>query len=402
MNSTRKPRGLILAAAAFAITAAAGTAQAQDRVIKITGYGAKTGVLRQFGINSEAAMRASAEQINKAGGVKLADGSHAKIVVDYHDDRCNVEEGLAVTRRIASSDALAAIGTTCSSVVESVFGALQKKAGDPADAGLQLPIFTDVAMKIGLTKSSEWAFRNIPDEIGMYNNLFAWVKANHPTLKTVYGGVEEDFVHSRQTWYSVMKERAAAAGYDMKGEAKWLVDDTNFTGQVRQMKEVNADVVVISAHPYTACGVMKEMSRQGVKPKLIVGLTSIATPETLETCGKEAEGVLIPTSFAPVTPSAQQAAAATKAYGGYSDLHSMAAWENMYALKKVIETTGVQGRPDTVKADRIKIRDGLAAMQQTEGLLGTLQRTKDREAVKPYVLVSAKAGNWQVVSRPAN
>ncbi|MBA2672706.1 ABC transporter substrate-binding protein [Ramlibacter sp.] len=403
MKSTKQPRGLLWAAAAFAITAVAGGAHAaEERVVKITGYGSKTGVLRQFGINSEAAMRASAEQINKAGGVKLADGTRARIAVDYYDDRCNVEEGLAVTRRIASSDALAAIGTTCSSVLESIFGALQKKAGDPNDAGLQLPIFTDVAMKIGLTKPSEWAFRNIPDEIGMYTKLFAWVRTNHPAVKTVYGGVEEDFVHSRQTWYSVMKERAAAAGYDMKGEAKWLVDDSNFAGQVRQMKEVNADVVVISAHPYTACGVLKEMSRQGVKPKLLVGLTSIATPETLDTCGKEAEGVLIPTSFAPVTPAAQAAAAATKAYGGYSDLHSMAAWENMLALKKVIETSGVQARPDTVKADRIKIRDGLAAMQQTEGLLGPLQRTKDREAVKPYVFVEANAGNWRVVNRPAD
>ena len=50
-------------------------ALAQERTVKITGFGAKSGVVRVFGINSEAAMKAAAEEINKAGGVTLGDGS---------------------------------------------------------------------------------------------------------------------------------------------------------------------------------------------------------------------------------------------------------------------------------------------------------------------------------------
>ena len=47
------------------------------------------------------------------------------------------------------------------------------------------------------------------------------------------------------------------------------------------MKKANADVVAISAHPFTTCGVLKEMQRQGVKPKVLVGLTSSSSLETL-------------------------------------------------------------------------------------------------------------------------
>ncbi|MBM3385271.1 MAG: ABC transporter substrate-binding protein, partial [Betaproteobacteria bacterium] len=82
-------------ALAFA-AGAASTAQAQEKSIRISGFGAKSGVVRSFGINGEAAMLAAADQINKAGGVKLADGSKAKIVVDYYDDRCTAEEGISV------------------------------------------------------------------------------------------------------------------------------------------------------------------------------------------------------------------------------------------------------------------------------------------------------------------
>lgn len=388
-------------AAAFGATslAAAGTAAAQERTVMIAGFGAKSGVVRSFGINSEAAMRAAAEQINKAGGIKLGDGTRGRVAVEFYDDRCNAEEGISVIRRIAGTPAVVAVGPTCSNVAEPLFGILQKKVGDASDTGLQFPVFTDVAIKVGLAKISEWAFRNVPNEFTMYSSLFNYIRTEHPDAKTVYGGVEEDFAHSRATWYSVMKDRAGANGFKVLGESKWLLNDTNFATQVREMKKANADIVAISAHPFTTCGVLKEMQRQGVRPKLLVGLTSSSSLETLEGCAKQAEGMVIPTSFAPVNPQAVAAAQATAKFKGSADLHSMAAWENMFILKGVMESEGIMARPDTVQADRRKIRDGLAKLRTTEGLLGVTKR-EEREAEKPYLFVHAKKGQWVVLHNP--
>ena len=388
-------------AAAFAATAvAAPGAYAQDKTIRISGFGAKSGVVRSFGINSEAAMLAAADQINKSGGVKLADGSKARIVVDYYDDRCTAEEGISVARRMAGTDSLVGVGPTCSNVAEPLFGILQKKAGDASDSGLQFPIFSDVAIKGGLAKISEWSFRNVPNEMTMYSSLFYWLKQTHPDLKTVFGGVEEDFAHSRATWYVVMKDRATANGYAIAGETKWLLADTNFATQVREMKKANADIVAISAHPFSTCGILKEMQRQGVKPKLLVGLTSTSSLETMQGCAKQAEGMMIPTSFAPVTKEGKAAAEATAKFKGSADLHSMAAWENMFILKEVMESEKISGNPKDVQADRRKIRDGLAKLKVTHGLMGDTKRTEDREADKPYLFVQAKGGNWTVLHNP--
>jgi branched-chain amino acid transport system substrate-binding protein len=374
-------------------------AAAQERTVKIAGMGAKSGVVRSFGVNSEAAMRAAADQINAAGGVKLGDGTRGKIAVEFFDDRCTAEEGISVTRRIASADFLVIVGPTCSNVAEPQFGILQKKAGDASDSGLQMPIFTDVAIKGGLAKISEWAFRNVPSEATMYSSLFNHVRTAFPEIKTVYGGVEEDFAHSRATWYLVMKDRANANGFKVLGESKWLLNDTNFATQVREMKKANPDAIAISAHPFTTCGVLKEMQRQGVKPKLLIGLTSSSSLETLEGCAKQAEGMIIPTSFAPVNPKAVAAAKSTAKYKGSADLHSMAAWENMFILKDVMESEKVLAKPDSLQADRRKIRDGLAKLNTTEGLLGTTKRI-EREAEKPYVFVRAKSGQWAVYHNP--
>jgi branched-chain amino acid transport system substrate-binding protein len=393
---------LLLSSAFVAVATIAftGPAAAQDRTVVIKGFGAKSGVVRSFGINSEAAMRAAADLINSQGGVKLGDGTTGKIEVEFLDDRCTAEEGISVVRRIASGPTLVAIGPTCSNVAEPLFGVLQKKAGDASDSGLQFPIFTDVAIKGGLAKISEWAFRNTPSELEMYQSLFSWVKKTKPELKTVFAGVEENFAHSRATWYSVMKEAAPKSGFEIKGEAKWLLEDTNFSQQVREIKAAAPDILAIAAHPFTTCGVLKEMRRQGVKVKMLMGLTSSSSLETLQGCAKEAEGIVIPTSFAPVTPTAEAAATQAAKFNGSLDLHSAATYENMFILKKVIEQQGVLAKPDTVQADREKIRKGLAALAETDGLLGKSKRTDDREAVKPYLYVHAKDGKWVVLHNP--
>jgi branched-chain amino acid transport system substrate-binding protein len=387
-------------AAAFAATAYTGSAFAQEKTIKITGFGAKTGVIRLFGINSEAAMLAAADVINKQGGVKLADGSKAKIAVEFLDDRCNAEEGISVIRRIYGSDALVAVGPTCSNVAEPLYGILQKKVDDKSDSGLQMPVFTDVAIKGGLAKISEWSFRNVPSEWTMYSSLYYWLKTKHPQFKTVYGGVEEDFAHSRASWYAVMKDRALANGYEVVGESKWLLNDSNFSTQVREMKKANADILSIAAHPFTTCGLLKEMKRQGYKPKLLVGLTSTSSLEVMQGCPKDVEGMIIPTSYAPVNKEAKFAADQTAKYKGSADLHSMAAWENMFILKDVMESQKISGDRSQLQADRRKIRDGLAQLKQTKGLLGVSKRTDDREADKPYLFVHAQKGEWKVLHNP--
>ncbi len=398
MASTPRPLGSIVTLAALAL--ATGSVLAQERTIKIYGFGAKSGVVRIFGLNSEAAMKAAAEQINKAGGVTLADGAKAKLAIEYLDDRCNAEEGINALRRIAAQpDAIVAVGPTCSNVAEPVFGILQKKVGDASDSGLQFPLYTDVAAKGGLASISQWAFRNVPSEAAMYKSLFDWIKATRPDIKSVWGGVEKDFAHSNAT-YGVMKSTAEKNGFEIKGTSEWLLADTSFSTQVREMKRGEADLVAISAHPFTTCGVLKEMQRQGVKPKMLVGLTSSSSMETLQGCGAQAQGLTIPTSFAPVTPEAKKAAEAVAALGANMDLHNAAAWENIFTLKDLIEKAKITGKPETVAADRVKMRDALAALKETTGLLGKVGRGEDREAIKPFLFVKADNGAWTVAHKP--
>ena len=177
--------------------------------------------------------------------------------------------------------------------------------------------------------------------------------------------------------------------------------DTNFSVQARAFKRSGADLLIVSSHPFTTCGMMKELARQRIKPKLIVGLTSSSSGETLKGCPDQVEGMIIPTSFAPINPEAKKVAELAAEFGGSADLHSAAAWENVFIIKSVIEAQGIIGKPETLEADRRKMRDGLEALETTTGLMGTVNRVQDEgEALKPFVFVQAQGGKWVVVHDP--
>jgi branched-chain amino acid transport system substrate-binding protein len=71
----------------------------------------------------------------------------------------------------------------------------------------------------------------------------------------------------------------------------------------------------------------------------------------------------------------------------------------MFILKDVIESQGVVGTAETLEADRRKMRDGIDALTETKGLLGTVGR-EAREAIKPFVFVQAQDNNWELLHNP--
>ncbi len=424
MSTTKLAAAALAGMVASALLMFAHPVVAAERTVKIAGWGAKSGPLRSFGVNSEAVLKAAVKAINDSGGVKLGDGAMAKMEFTYYDSACNADQAISVARKVESrTEALIGIGPTCSGAAAAMYGIFQKKVGDATDSGLQFPILTDTAIRPGLAKKSQWTFRNVPNEITMYDELFKWLRAQYPDVKTIYGGTETDQAHSKLTFAIVIVPMAKKHGFEWVGggikgvtgkvkagyknvldvskSSNWLLADTNFSVQARAFKRSGADMMIVSSHPFTTCGMLKEMRRQRIKPKVLVGLTSSSSAETLKGCSTAAEGIFIPTGFAPITDAAAKVAAAAEANGGAADLHSAAAWENAHIIKQVIESTGVMAKPSTLKADRRKMRDGLEKLVKVDGLMGEIGRVQNEgESIKPYVFVRAQKGAWKVVHDP--
>lgn len=392
----------------LALLVPAGAGAFQDEgTLRIGGMWALSGPAAYIGSSSKGLASLAVDELNEAGGVQLR-GKRVKLQLYTYDDACKAEEGLTVVRRLADSDkVLFSLGPTCSNVAEPVFGILQKKLDDPGDTGLQFLYFTDTAIKFGLAKISPWAFRNVGNEPAMFDLTFKLIKERHPELKTIAVAYESDFAHSVSTWKGAAKPALEKHGYQVVEVVEWRFEDTEFGAQAAKLRKANADILLLLTHTYTTCGSAKEFKRQRVKAKLMVGITSAASTETMQGCGQAVDGLTIPTNFAAITPKAK--ALAEKAWTKYkadSNLHSVPAYENVYAIKGLVEKVGIQNEASTVLADRRKVRDALAKLGTFPGVLGPIKMNGDDDAVKPrdvdkaIYVVQAKGGQWTVWYQP--
>lgn len=379
----------------------------EEGTLRIGGMWALSGPAAYIGSSSNGLSSLAIDEINEAGGVAIQ-GKRVKLVKYVYDDACKAEEGLTVVRRLADADkVLFSLGPTCSNVAEPVFGILQKRLGDPTDTGLQFLFFTDTAIKFGLAKISPWAFRNVGNEPAMFDLTFKLVKEKYPDLKTAAVAYESDFAHSVGTWKGAVKPAVEKYGYQVLEVVEWRFEDTEFGAQATKLRKANPDILIMLSHTFTTCGSVKELKRQKVKYKLLVGITSTANTETMTGCGKAVEGLIIPTNFAAINPKAK--ALAEKAWTKYkadSNLHSVPAYENIYAIKGIVEKVGIKNESATLLEDRRKVRDALAKLGTFQGIIGPIKMNGDDDAVKPrdvdkaVILVQAKGGQWIVWWQP--
>jgi branched-chain amino acid transport system substrate-binding protein len=398
--------GVVLAVL-LALPGWAGAFQSEG-TLRVGGMWALSGGAAFFGKSSLGLANLAIDEINEAGGVKI-DGKAVKFVMHAQDDACNAEQGLAAVRRLATVDkVLFSLGPTCSSVAEPVFGTLQKKLADSGDTGLQFLFFTDTATKFGLAKLSPWVFRNTPDEPAMYDFIVKYLKEKHPDLKTVMVSYESDFAHSSATWKGALEPALKKHAYHQVVEVvDWRWTDTEMGAQVTKLRKANADVYFGLSHTTSACASLKEMKRQRVKPKMIIGITSLAGTEVLIQCPDVAEGVISPSNFAPINPRAKQIAdKAWEKYKADSNIHSVPAYENIHLIKGLIEKASLKNTEDSLLEDRRKVRDQLAKVGSFQGVISRITMRPEDDPVKPrdvdkdMLLVQVKSAKWTVFWAP--
>jgi len=401
----------IAAAVTFATCAATTPVVAfqSENTLRIGGMWAITGGVALTGKGALNLSRLAVDEINAAGGVKIG-GKQVKLELFAYDEACKEQEGMALLSRLDEVDkVLFTLGPTCSGTAEPLFNTLQKKLDDPNDKGRQFLFFTDTASKFGLAKISPWVFRNTVDEPAMYQLIVKHLKETRPELKTVSVAWEPDFAHSASTWKQIIKPTFEKdSHYQIVEVVEWGWQATDYTAQVAKLAKAKADIYVTLTHEPTTCASFQEMAKQGVKPKIIVAISSLAGGTVIVGCPDLAEGMVVPTNFAPVTPKA--VALEKKAWDLYkaeSNLdRSHTAYEIIYLVKDLIEKTGIENTPESLAADRRKLRDALAAVRSFNGMIGPIainpetHPTKPREAEKELFLLQVKGGQWTVVHSP--
>ena len=381
-----------------------------ENTLRIGAMWAITGGVALTGKGALNLSKLAVNEINSSGGVMVG-GKPVKLELYAYDEACKEQEGLALLSRLKDVDkVLFSLGPTCSGTAEPIFNTLQKTLDDPNDKGAQFLFFTDTASKFGLAKISPWVFRNTVDEPAMYQLIVKYLQDKRPDLKTVAVAWEPDFAHSSSTWKLIIKPTIEKNNYHQIVEVvEWSWQATDYSEQVAKLAKANADIYVTLTHEPTTCASFRELAKQGVKPKAIIAISSLAGGTVIVGCPDVAEGMIVPTNFAPVTPKAiELEKKAWDLYKAESNLdRSHTAYEIIYLVKSVIEKSTIENTEESLAADRRKLRDALAAIRTFDGMIGPISinpeshPTKPREAEKELFLLQVKGGQWTTLLSPA-
>jgi branched-chain amino acid transport system substrate-binding protein len=245
----------VVAAAALLI---AGTASAQDMVVKIGHVGPTSGGIAHLGKDNEMGARMAIDELN-AKGVTIG-GKKVKFELLAEDDAADPKQGTAVAQKLVDSK------------VNGVVGHLNSGTTIPAskiysDAGI--PQISPSATNPKYTRNGyKTAFRVVADDVHLGGTLgrYAVKELKGKSIaviddRTAYGqGVAEEF------------SKAVKAAGGAIAEQQFTNDKaTDFTAILTAIKAKNPDVVFYGGMDAVAGPMIRQMKQLGINAKFMGG-----------------------------------------------------------------------------------------------------------------------------------
>jgi branched-chain amino acid transport system substrate-binding protein len=241
-----------------AATLVAGTASAQDLVVKIGHVGPTSGAIAHLGKDNENGARMAIEALN-AKGVMIG-GKKAKFELLAEDDAGDPKQGTSAAQKLVDSK------------VNGVIGHLNSGTTIPAskiysDAGI--PQISPSATNPKYTRNGyKTAFRVVADDVHLGGTLgkYAVTQLKGKSIaiiddRTAYGqGVADEF-------------EKGVKGAGGKSVAREFTNDkaTDFTAILTSIKAKNPDVVFFGGMDAVAGPMLRQMKQLGINAKFVGG-----------------------------------------------------------------------------------------------------------------------------------
>jgi ABC-type branched-subunit amino acid transport system substrate-binding protein len=172
------------------------------------------------------------------------------------------------------------------------------------------------------------------------------------------------------------------------------------SAQVAGIMQTNPDLVAVAALPESASKLIKELRRQGYKGR-VIGSQIFADPLVTELFGPEGDGTLMVAGFWRGRTETSAAFDAkflaeleTRGIRKLGAHHTDAqAYDGVYLLKQLIETTGITGDPAKLDEERAKLAAAMEGVRFS-GIVGDDICFAGHDAELPGYVIEIKQGEW--------
>ncbi len=341
--------------------------------IKIGYFGDLSGPTFNFGQSAKNGVLLAAAEINQAGGIN---GRKLDVVIE--DDQGSPERAAIIANKLTHQDnviALIAGGASGSSLA----------AGPNAQAA-KVPMISPSSTNPAVTQIGDYIFRACFID-AFQGDVMARFAFN--TLKAKKAAIMLDYNSPYSKGLTDFFEMSfTKLGGQVVSKQSYTQGDADFKGQLSSIAETEPDVIYLPGY-YGDIALIAKQARQLNLTQPLLGGDGWDAPELWLLGGDSLNGSYISNHYSVDDPSP----ATQKFAHDYRlqsanlapDAHSALAYDAMRFLAEAIQKAGTEGP---------KLRDALAATKNFPGITGMISMDKDRNAVKPAVVLKLEDGRY--------
>jgi branched-chain amino acid transport system substrate-binding protein len=345
--------------------------------VKVGAALSMTGAAAVYGASQKKGIELAADEINKSGMLK-----NLKLEVLFEDDGSTKEQGINVYQRFINRDRVAVIlGPTLSTTAT---------AADPIAQAAKVPVIaiSNTAPK-GITDIGDYIWRISLTEAQVIPGATkkAQQKLGFKAAALLYGN---DDVFTK-AGYDVMKRALEELKVKIVGTQTFAKADRDFTPQLTELKNLNPEIIVVSALADNASAIVTQARQLGYKGPMMGG-NGFNSPAFIKNAGPAAEGVLVGTAWdsSSQTRENQKFIQAMQQKGDNPDQFTAQAYTSVYVIAEAIKRGGNKSGRNDIKAGLAKVKDLLTP-------LGRFSFTPERDGQHSPALQQVKDGKFTIV-----
>ncbi len=356
-----------------------GVSHADDSVIKVGSLNSMTGGTSTFGQSTDRGIRLAADECNAAGGVL-----GRKIEIVTADTESSAEKtSLAVHKLLEQDKVVAVLGEVASS---------RTIAAAPACQKAKIPLLTPASTNPQVTRKGTYIFRScfVDDLQGLWIAKFT---AND--LKFTKAAILTDSKNDYSTGLTaVLETEFPKLGGTIVAKESYEAGDSSFKTQLTNIKAQNPDIVFLPGYYTEVTQICRQARELGLTCPFIGG-DGWDSDETLKNGGAAVDGCYFTDHYdsSDPDPRVQEFVKKFKAKydGAVPDAMAVLGYDAANILFAAIDRAkSTEGKP---------LRDSLAQTRDFPGVTGNITIGKDRNAIKPGVVIEIKDGKFHMVKR---
>lgn len=351
--------------------------EANSNEIKVGQYGSMTGGEATFGQSTDKGVRLAFDLKNAAGGIK-----GKKLVLITEDNQGKPEEAAAVVKKLITQDKVVAlIGEVAST---------RSLAAAPIAQQYKIPMISPSSTNPKVTQVGDYIFRACFIDPFQGPVMAKFTRENLKLKKVaILKDLKSDYSLGLAEFFT---KKFVEAGGEITAEQTFQTGDSDFKGQLTQIRGTNPEAIFIPAY-YTEVGLIARQARDlGIKAVLLGG-DGWDSPKLFEIGQKAIEGAYFSNHYASESPVPSTQEFIKKYKEKFNETPDGLAAAGYDAAMMLI--AAMERAPEiTSKA----IRDELAKTKAFDGATGKISMNSERNADKDAFIVKVEGKTLKFIT----